>query len=210
MLKQEIGNRAIHHFEDFVAKLKAQNQAEWQWLMAHFEERVIPWLFKKVRLPDGFSLSKEAFVEEVFANSTYKFYAMFKKGDFSSLADLRGLMFKIAGFKIKEGYKKVRRDQNIYFRDELTTIETDAFELTVGERRRQETLEEIKEHIYNLPEKEQLILKEYLKGESFKEIAETTGLSEANCRKKKQRALAKIKKMFFNTIQSLLLIFAQL
>lgn len=210
MLKREIENSAIHHFEDFVAKLRAQEAAEWKWLMAHFEERVIPWLFKKVRLPAGFTSSKEAFVEEVFANATYKFYDIFKTGDFHALADLRGLMFKIAALKIKEGYQKVRRDRNIYFSDELTTLETDAFDITVGERRRQEALNEIKEYIQHLPENERLILTEYLKGESFKEIAATTGLSEANCRKKKQRALAKVKKMFFDALRFLLFIFTQI
>ena len=44
----------------------------------------------------------------------------------------------------------------------------------------------------------------------FKEIAETTGLSAANCRKKKQRALVKVKKMFFNAIRILILILLNL
>jgi RNA polymerase sigma factor (sigma-70 family) len=209
MSKQEIEQKALHDFDDFVTQLKAQKQQEWQWLMAHFEELVIPWVFKKISLPADYTMSKAAFVEEVFANTTYKFFDIFKTGEFGSLADLRGLMFKIAALKIKEGYQKVKRDQRIYFSDELTTIEESNFELSVGERRRKEALTEVKEHIYNLPQDEQQILLEYLKGESFKEISETTGLSEANCRKKKQRALTKVKKMFFDAIKVLVLFLMQ-
>lgn len=208
MTKQEIEQKAINNFVDFVAQLKAQKQQEWQWLMAHFEELVIPWLFKKASLPVDYTMSKSAFIEEVFANSTYKFYELFKTGEFRALSDLRGLMFKIAALKLKEGYQKVKRDKLIYFSDNLLTVEGNAFKLSLGERRRREALNEIKEHIYNLPNDEQQILTEYLKGESFKEIAETTGLSEANCRKKKQRALTKVKKMFFDAIR-FLIIFTQ-
>lgn len=203
MTKQEIEHIAINNFDVFVTQLKGQKQQEWQWLMAHFEALVLPWLFKKVSLPADYTMSKAAFVEEVFANSTYKFFDIFKTGEFNSLADLRGLMFKIAALKLKEGYQKVKRDQRIYFSDKLSTVEEGAFEITLGEQRRQEALNEIKEHIYNLPQDEQQILLAYLNGESFKEIAETTGLSEANCRKKKQRALTKVKEMFFNAIRFL-------
>lgn len=209
MSKQAIEQKALYHFGDFIANLKAQKPQEWQWLMAHFEEKVMPWIFKKVSLPNDYTMSKAAFVEEVFANSTYTFYDIFKTGSFSSLADLRGLMFKIAALKIKEGYQKVKRDNRIYFGDELTNFEENNLELTIGEQRRQEALNEIKEHIYNLPQDEQHILLEYLKGESFKEIAETTGLSEANCRKKKQRALTKVKQMFFDAIRFLIILFTQ-
>lgn len=209
MSKQTIEHNAINHFDIFAARLVGQKQREWQWLIAHFEELVIPWLFKKASLPADYTMSKEAFVEEVFANSTYKFYELFKIGSFQSLADLRGLMFKIAALKLKEGYQKIKRDQRIYFNDDLISTENSAFEITIGERRRKEALNEIKEHIYNLPQEEQQILLEYLNGESFKEIAETTGLSEANCRKKKQRALTKVKKMFFDAIRVLVLFLMQ-
>lgn len=209
-LKQNILHQAENDFEHFLAKLKAQEAVEWTWLMGYLEELVIPWLFKKVTsLPKDYNMSRDAFVEEVFSNTTYKFYDIFKKGTFNSLADLRGLVFKIAALKLKEGYHKVKRDAKIYFNDEAsTTFEGSMFEMTKPERRRKEVLEEIKEHIYNLPMVEQTILIEYLKGESFKEISETTGLTAANCRKKKQRALEKVKIMFFKVLNTLVLLYS--
>ncbi len=211
-LKQNILHQAENDFESFLAKLRAQEAAEWAWLMGYLEGLIIPWLFKKVTsLPKNYNMSKDAFIEEVFSNTTYKFYDIFKTGTFSSLAELRGLAFKIAELKIKEGYRKVKRDAKIYFNDEdASTFDGNMFKITTAERRRKETLEEIKEHIYTLPRVEQTILIEYLKGESFKEISETIGLTAANCRKKKQRALDKVKAMFFNALSISILLYLSL
>ena len=207
-LKEDILYQAENDFDRFLAKLRKQEASEWAWLMGYLEELVIPWLFTKVTsLPKDYTMSKEAFIEEVFSNTTYKFYDIFKTGTFSSLADLRGLTFRIAELKIKEGYRKVKRDATIYFSDEpASSFEGTMFEMTTGERRKKEILEEIKEHIYTLPGVEQKILIEYLNGESFKEISETTGLTAANCRKKKQRALSKVKTMFFSALRLLILL----
>ena len=92
-------------FDFFLEQLRKGKEKEWKWLMNQFRERVKPWLFKKDgNLPHGSIVSVDEFIEEIFTNSLYLFYEKFQQGEFKSLADLRGLMFRIAELKLKEGY----------------------------------------------------------------------------------------------------------
>ncbi len=194
--------QAKHAFPSYCDRLRAKDPAAWQWLMGHFEERVKPWLFQKVAaLPKGYNMARQDFVEEVFAQATYKFYDLFQNGHFETLSDLRGLMFRVAEFAVKEGYQKVKRDQKLYFSDEIAPESMNDMNAEAqAEKRKQEALETVRAFIRQLPRKDQDILGLYLDGLSFQTIALRTGLTEPNCRKRKQRALEQVKHLFFSRL----------
>ena len=98
-------------FSSFLQALRSGQDLEWQWLVRHLRDRVVPWIRKRDgNLPTYTVVSESYFIEEVFAESMIKFYELFNTGTFKSLADLRGLLFRIADLKMKEGYRKVKKD----------------------------------------------------------------------------------------------------
>ena len=189
-------------FSKFLEQLRQNNAAEWTWLLDMFRKRVVPWIYKKDgNLPKEAIVATNEFVEEVFANSLFRFYEIFPTGDFKSLAELRGLIFRIAELKLKEGYNKVRRDSLIYFTDDLSKGNLTSVQdnLTLEEFNQSENVGILREHIKTLNKTDQKILIRYSKGEELNSIAENLGLSSSACRKRKQRALEKLKQLVFNT-----------
>lgn len=185
-------------FSRFLEQLRVNSQAEWLWLLDMFRERVVPWIYKKDgNLPREAIVSTDEFVEEVFANSLFRFYEMFPTGNFSSLADVRGLIFRIAELKLKEGYHSIRRDSLIYFTDDVNKDSVSGFQnkQTIDAYEEIEVVAELKEYIRQLGSEDQEILLRYSKGEELGSIAENMGITPAACRKRKQRALEKLKEL---------------
>ncbi|MCR9285825.1 MAG: hypothetical protein NXI23_00400 [Bacteroidetes bacterium] len=186
------------HFDRFLKELRLNSQPEWTWLLSMFRDRVVPWLFKKDgNLPKEAIVATDEFVEEVFANSLFRFYELFPDGEFKNMGDLRGLIFRIGEYKLKEGYHSVKRDGLIYFTDDLhndgsTIIQ---YKLTIEAYQEQDSVSQLREYIQQLNPTEQDILIRYSKGEELGSIALNLGLSAAACRKRKQRALEKLKEL---------------
>jgi RNA polymerase sigma factor (sigma-70 family) len=185
-------------FDYFLGQLRSNSQLEWTWLFQMFRERVVPWLFKKDgNLPKEAIVATEEFIEEIFANCLFQFYELFAKGEFHNMADLRGLIFRIGEYKLKEGYHHVKRDSLIYFTDDLTNDGSTEVQdqLTVEEYNERDSVGQLREFIEQLSPIEQKILIRYSKGEELGSIASNLGISAAACRKRKQRALEKLKEL---------------
>ena len=186
------------NFERFLEQLRTREPQAWQWLCDQFRAKVKPWLFKiDGNLPPGTILSVDEFIEEVFANSLFKFYEAFENGQFKSLADLRGLMFRIAELKLKEGYHKVRRDKLIYFTDDLNSggLSAHQDDLSVRETQDQDLILELRDQVNKLSSSDRELLVRFARGEELASIAANLGLDPAACRKRKQRALQKLKQL---------------
>ena len=190
-------------FRTFLKELRKQSTPEWQWLLDMFREKVKPWLFKiDGNLPPGAISSVEEFIEEVFANSLFRFTEQFHTGSFNSLADLRGLMFRIAEYKLKEGYHKIRRDRLIYFTDDVQSdpLTHDQKDLSSDERSQLEVVAEVREQLSRLGETDRNLLVRFARGEELGSIAMDLGLTPAACRKRKQRAMEKLKSLVLKTL----------
>lgn len=195
---------AEEHFGEFLNSLKKGKDGEWQWLVSHLRERAVPWIRKRDgNLPQGTIVSESYFVEEVFAESLIKFYELFQTGTFKSLADLRGLIFRIAEFKMKEGYRAVKKDKAVFFPEFYQKISEDleAEDFTEQIKQEQKLVQELEKQLSSLPNEEQEILKRYSKGEKLKKISEDLGLKEETGRKKKQRALSKLRENLYNALK---------
>lgn len=191
-------------FSRFLKQLREQAQLEWQWLMDMFRAKVKPYLFKiDGNLPTGTIASVDEFIEEVFANSLFRFYEQFAEGEFQSLPQLRSLMFRIAEFKLKEGYYRVRRDGLLYFTDDVRVgnLTEHQDDLSMRELAEKETISELRNQIEVLNPTDKELLVRYAKGEELGSIALNLGLEAAACRKRKQRALDKLKALVVNALK---------
>lgn len=183
-------------FEQFIEGLRQQRRPEWNWLYDHFRARVIPWLHKKDgRLPSDSILTVEDFIEEAFSKSLIRFYEMFKEGEFKDLGQLRGLMFRIAELKLKEGYYKVKMDRRIFFKESLQEegdkLSTETSPDKIIEQR--EIVQSLEKHLSTLPTGEKELLMRFADGERLKDIATDLGIDETSCRMRKYRAMKKLK-----------------
>ena len=191
---------AENQFEVFLKALESGKDKEWQWLVQHLWEVAIPWIRKiDGNLPKQAVVSEAYFIEEVFAESLIKFYEKFKTGRFNSLADLRGLLFRIAELKLKEGYRSVKKDQMIFFPEFTQPILEDIpLDVDAEDIERQRTIvKEIEAQLAQMPKEEREILLRYAKGEKLKQISKDLNLKEETGRKKKQRALQKLRKKLY-------------
>lgn len=191
-------------FLHFLQQLRGQAQPEWQWLMDMFRAKVKPYLFKiDGNLPAGTIASVDEFIEEVFANSLFRFYEQFAEGEFQSLAELRSLMFRIAEFKLKEGYYRVKRDKLLYFTDDVRTsnLTEHQDDLSIREVQEREAILELRDQINQLNPTDRELLIRFAKGEELGSIALNLGLEAAACRKRKQRALDKLKVLVVNALK---------
>ncbi|MFT4758507.1 MAG: DNA-directed RNA polymerase specialized sigma24 family protein [Paraglaciecola sp.] len=191
-------------FLHFLEQLRGQAQPEWQWLMDMFRAKVKPYLFKiDGNLPAGTIASVDEFIEEVFANSLFRFYEQFAGGQFQSLPELRSLMFRIAEFKLKEGYYRVRRDKLLYFTDDVRTSNLTEYQddLSIREEQEREAILELRDQLELLNPTDKELLVRFAKGEELGSIALNLGLEAAACRKRKQRALDKLKILVINALK---------
>lgn len=189
-------------FNRFLDALQKGESVEWKWLIAYFRANVIPWIRKKDgRLPPNSIISETYFVEQVFTQSLIQFYELFQNGDFRSFGHIRALMFKIAGIKLKEAYRKHKRDQIIYFSDNTVELQDWAKQQNLSEEEvsQIELIQVLKAGLTQIPEVDQRILIKFARGEKFSDIAQDMGLSEVNCRKRKQRAIERLKNLMKNT-----------
>lgn len=185
-------------FDLFLLDLRQQEDAAWIWLLDHFREKVVPYIRKRDgRLPKDTIVSVDYFIEEVFANSLIKFYELFEKGEFADLGQLRGLMFRIAELKLKEGYKKVKKDKALFFSDDATSESSSPFEENEAslEQEEKQVVSQLQTALQELSESDRQVLLRFANGDQLKIIAAELEINEVSCRKKKQRALEKMRKL---------------
>ena len=183
------------HFGLFLERLKKQETAEWKWLLFEFRKVVLPWLRKKAQpLPVGGNMNMQDFLEEVFANSLFQFCKLFKEGNFENVHQIKSLLFRISELKLKEGYKKVHRDYLIFrFLEEMPASLNNHHNWNEANLNRLEQIQKITEQFKKLPVEDQHILRKFANGEQLKDIAKHLGISASACRKRKERALSKLK-----------------
>jgi len=191
-------NEPEKSFDLFLKDLRQQEDKAWLWLLDHFREKVVPYIRKKDgRLPKDAIIAEPYFIEEIFANSLIKFYELFDKGEFENLGQLRSLMFRIAELKLKEAYKQVQKDKVLFFSTPPSSagnkqIENDTISL---EQEQQEVVQNLEQALEALPDIDRELLLRFSRGERLKKIASDLSINETNCRKKKQRALAKLRQL---------------
>ena len=191
-----LGYDVEDNFSRFLQALRKGESVEWKWLIAYFRSNVIPWIRKKDgRLPVNSIISESHFVEQVFTQSLIQFYELFQSGNFESFNHIRSLMFKIADIKLKEAYRQHKKDQFIYFAEDDTSLKSMAGKTAFFEIEQQQTehIQALKAALAKLPDLDRQILLKFANGERFNQIAVDLGLSEANCRKRKQRAMERLK-----------------
>lgn len=186
-------------FGYFADQLRGQAPREWEWLVAKFRGRLIPWLTSKTK-PIGTKAltTQRQFVEEIFEESILKFYELFPSGAYTRYSDLEALVVTIAGYKLKEGFARLKREQKIFLADE---VNWESFEQKKDEGQEREQEEELlrvtREAIGRLEPDERELLIRYFEGEELQLIAADKEISPEACRKRKQRALDKLKSFVF-------------
>lgn len=198
-------------FDRFLVALKENKEREWNWLIAQFRQRLLPFLGSRTQsYPSNALLDRGQFLEEVIEETLLQFYQIFKKGSFSKYSDLEATVITTAGFKLKEGFARLKKEQKMYF------MEDDALNAVREKRGSQdaalatEELERIaliknKLNLLETGEKELLI--RYFNGEELQDIAQDLSISSAACRKRKQRIVEKLKSLIFKVFTLLTLLF---
>ena len=197
-MDDNLKNKHYHKsFEEFLEALRTGNTSTWTQLVTTLRSVTMPWLLKRIgTLPTYSLISSQELANEVFAESLAKFYNIFPTGTFHKHQDLQSLLFKIADLKLKESFARLKKDQQILRLSTYPNLE----EISKLEEVDQDEIEQKKlvyQYLLSLPTEERTLLQRYYWGERLKDIAEDMGISEVNCRKKKQRALAKLKHKFF-------------
>lgn len=187
------------NFEAFLKKLRNGAPEEWRVLVIRFRKRMINWLLKKAGFyPSDALLSKKQFVEEVFEESLLKFYELFQTGKFDRYDDLEAMIVTVAGYKLKEGFARLKRERRMYavgvpeqtFESALQRLD---MHQTSDERAMEELIFVVKENIRKLDADERDMLVRFYNGEELRDIALIQEISPEACRKRKQRALEKLK-----------------
>lgn len=199
-------------FARFLTALEQKEQREWNWLIAQFRQRLLPFLRSRTQsYPTTALLDRGQFLEEVIEETLLQFYQIFQKGSFSKYADLEATVITTAGFKLKEGFARLRKEQKTYFMD------VDALNAVREKRGNQEealAAEEaeqialIKNKLNLLEANEKDLLVRYFNGEELQDIAEDLNISPAACRKRKQRIVEKLKGLIVKVFTLLTLLFS--
>ena len=155
----------------------------------------------------GYSLvSLDEFILEIFANALATYYPLFEKGNFSKPQELQSLMFRVAELKMKEGYAQLKKDRLMYFSNSGNIPDvTDGGELTTEEENKKERIEKIQRELKNLSKEDRELLQRYYAGEKMVAIAKELNFAESSIRKRKQRALDRLKKLVGQYINLLIL-----
>ena len=185
-------------FGSFLLELQQGHTGSWNLLVKRLRQVTIPWLIIKTGQLPGYALqSNQEFSAEVFAESLVKFYELFAEGEFSNYQALQSLMFRIAELKLKEGLARIQKFKKVYRSDSDEQMEAMIQQSEKGkEKDLTRQIQALKRHMSQLPEADRVLLQRYYRGEKLIDIARDMDITEASCRKRKQRALEKLKKQF--------------
>jgi RNA polymerase sigma factor (sigma-70 family) len=199
------------HFSRFLDALERREQREWNWLITEFRKKLIPFLRKRTQsYPSNALLSRDQFLEEVIEETLLQFYQIFGKGSFESYGNLEAAAVTTAGYKLMEGFTRLKKEQKMYFmegdalsamRERMATVEERA---KVAES---EKIAQIKEKLNDLNSKDKDLLMRYFGGEELQDIADDLEISPAACRKRKQRIVEKLKNLVLKAFTIFILLF---
>jgi RNA polymerase sigma factor (sigma-70 family) len=188
-------------FDTFLAALHRQSPAEWKWLVTRLRTRLIWWLRLKSTLHVlDLPCSPADFAEEVFEETLVKFYDLFSTGSFTQYEDMEALAVTIAGYKLKEGLARVKRERRLS-KDPAWLQSAEATETMEYADPQAEMLAVVNAGLQHLSPEEKSLLQRYFAGEELQDIAENENISPEACRKRKQRALDKLKTYVFATLK---------
>ena len=190
-------------FEEFLKLLRQNDTKTWTIFVGRLRKVTVPWLAQKIgALPRHALVTLDEFVLEIFANALAKYYSLFEKGEFKKYQDLQSLMFRVSELKMKEGFAQLKRDQMIYRPTSTYAFETATQKnLSPDETAKKERITFVQKKLKQLPENERKLLGRYYDGEKMVKIAKELNLPETAIRKRKQRALDKLKKLVKESMQ---------
>lgn len=198
------------NFAVFLEKLRSGSPIAWRTLVTRFRKRLITWLLKKTSAyPPYALLSKKQFVEEVFEESLLKFYELFQNGRFDRYDDLEAMMVTVAGYKLKEGFARLKKERRMYA-ENIPEQAYGAGQQHPGvqhpgdEQSTEELIWIVKESFRKLDADERDMLTRFYNGEELQEIALLRKISPETCRKRKQRALEKLKTFVFASLKTII------
>jgi RNA polymerase sigma factor (sigma-70 family) len=193
--EEHLGYNVDERFPHFLAQLRNNQALEWLWLLKEFRRVVFNWLRKKAgQLSKDSVISIEDFLEEVYANSLIQFYELFGKGSFQNVHQLKSLMFKVTDLKLKEGYRKIQKDQWLFtFTEDSQNSSSQTWNRE--DKQKSDLINRIRTHLKSLSTSEQELLLQYANGVELKQIAQNLGISHSACRKRKERILNKLKNL---------------
>lgn len=199
------------NFARFLNALERKEAREWNWLITQFRRKLLPFLRKRTQsYPRRALLSRDQFLEEVIEETLLKFYQLFEGGSFASYDSLEAAVVTTAGYKLKEGFARLRKEQKIYFleAEALNVMREKAH--TADEKAaaaEAENIQKIKENLNRLGADDRSLLVRYFAGEELQDIAEDLLITPAACRKRKQRVLDRLRSLVFRATAFLLLLF---
>ncbi len=208
-MKSEAAFHPDEDFEQFLGALTNNGARQWNWLIAKFRQKLIPFLNKRIHsYPQWALLSKSQFIEEVIEETLLQFFKIFKTGSFSSYSDLEATVITTAGFQLKAGFGRLKKEQRIYF---MEAEALSALQEKHGQSIREsasglaENIADIKNKLNQLESEEKDLLLRFYNGEELKDIADDLAISPSACRKRKQRILEKLRDLVIKTISLLIL-----
>lgn len=197
-------------FPRFLTALQQKEQREWTWLIAAFRNNLVPYLRKNTQLyPKSALLSRDQFIEEVIEETLLKFYQIFEKGSFEVYENLEAALITTAGYKLKEGFARLRKEQKIYFMEGEALGVMRERVLSNEERadlEQAEKVAKIKEQLNRLDSDERQLLTRFFAGEELRDIADDLNISPAACRKRKQRVVERLKSMVLKAFTLVILL----
>lgn len=187
-------------FKAQLLRLRQRDQSSWAVLVGQLRRVTLPWIVKKVgALPSYALLSQQEFALEIFADSLSKYYDLFENGSFTKPEELQSLMFKVAEFKIKEALRRLSKEALIYRPQGDEDFEKALHKTpdwTQEDDQTRDRAKSLQRHLDTLKPDERLLLQRFYAGEKMSQIAQEMNTSEENLRKRKQRALDRLKQLF--------------
>lgn len=162
--------------------------------IGHLNARLKPWMKRQVgHVASDSVMTREDIVEEAYSETLQYLYREVAQGTFATLADLRGWAFAVAGYKLKEAWRTYKNQQRLYFPDDWEKTPDLGADLWREAQYIQAISQQIHEGLEQLDEVDRNILQDYAEGLSFDQIADRVGMPAATCRKRKQRALTRLR-----------------
>ena len=197
-------------FATFLECLCQQNPLEWGILDKLLRKYTIPWLYKKLTRSTSYNHSmKQQLANEIYANSLQTYIRLVPTGTFETVSNLISLMYSIADKKLKETYRQLQKNGRVIYTDNnewMNSFEDPQWKTDKQQSKQQELIGKMQKQLELLSERDRSILLRFASGEKLKDIAESMDVPQATCRKQKERALHRLRKLFFGTIKLLLLL----